>query len=111
MFSYRWDDISADLNHQNPDYLDIRRQWKGGLKLKTKKKGGNLHCIMAFKRSKFQGVMRRGGVESHIHRAVPVTEFLFDPNQDSQTQLFDDTSSCADSELDVQQFMNESDSD
>ncbi|XP_050404018.1 basic immunoglobulin-like variable motif-containing protein isoform X1 [Patella vulgata] len=44
----RWSDVSADLNNKNPEYLDIRRLWKG---TQTRnKKGGNLHCIMAFQK-------------------------------------------------------------
>ncbi|CAH1781899.1 unnamed protein product [Owenia fusiformis] len=54
--SIRWEDISTDLNNGNPDYIDIRRLWKGPLKRNTKKIGGNLHCIMAFQRNKIQTV-------------------------------------------------------
>lgn len=46
----RWEDISADLNTTNPDYIDIRRLDKGPQKRNTKKTGGNLHCIMAFQK-------------------------------------------------------------
>ncbi|KAL8612220.1 hypothetical protein ACOMHN_028917 [Nucella lapillus] len=44
----RWDDISIDLNCQNPEYLDIRRDWKGLQRHHNNKEGGNLHCILAF---------------------------------------------------------------
>ena len=47
----RWEDISVDLNCQNPEYLDIRRDWKGLQCRNTKKVGGNLHCILAFQRA------------------------------------------------------------
>ena len=47
----RWEDISIDLNCQNPEYLDIRRDWKGLQRRNTKKVGGNLHCILAFQRA------------------------------------------------------------
>ena len=36
----RWDDIVADLSSENPDFLDIRRLWKGEQKRKTKKVQG-----------------------------------------------------------------------
>ncbi|XP_064615393.1 basic immunoglobulin-like variable motif-containing protein isoform X2 [Liolophura sinensis] len=49
----RWTDISTDLNCNNPEYLDIRRLEKGLQKRKTKKTGGNLHCIMTFQKSRF----------------------------------------------------------
>lgn len=48
---HRWQDISLDLNCQNPEFFDIRREWKGLQKRNTKKMGGNLHCILAFERS------------------------------------------------------------
>ncbi|XP_052784533.1 basic immunoglobulin-like variable motif-containing protein isoform X2 [Mya arenaria] len=54
----RWEDIVADLNCQNPEYLDIRRLDKGIQKRNTKKKGGNLHCIIGFQRSPFLSTRR-----------------------------------------------------
>ena len=54
--SYRWEDIDIDLSSQNPDFYDIRRLHKGIQQRNTKKKGGNLHCIIAFQRSKYQGI-------------------------------------------------------
>ncbi|XP_078694802.1 basic immunoglobulin-like variable motif-containing protein isoform X2 [Branchiostoma floridae x Branchiostoma belcheri] len=51
----RWSDISTDLNCQNPTYLDIRRLHLGLQTRKTRKTGGNLHCIMAFVKSDWQG--------------------------------------------------------
>jgi DNA excision repair protein ERCC-5 len=32
-----------------PDYYDIRRLWRGLQQRKTKKKNGNLHCIIEFR--------------------------------------------------------------
>ncbi|XP_066266884.1 basic immunoglobulin-like variable motif-containing protein isoform X1 [Branchiostoma lanceolatum] len=51
----RWSDISTDLNCQNPTYLDIRRLHLGLQTRKTRKSGGNLHCLMAFVKSDWQG--------------------------------------------------------
>uniref|UniRef100_A0A673CL81 Basic, immunoglobulin-like variable motif containing n=1 Tax=Sphaeramia orbicularis TaxID=375764 RepID=A0A673CL81_9TELE len=50
----KWLDIVTDLNTQNPDYLDIRHTDRGIQRRKTKKVGGNLHCIMAFQRVNWQ---------------------------------------------------------
>ncbi|KAM8888095.1 basic immunoglobulin-like variable motif-containing protein [Synchiropus picturatus] len=50
----KWLDIVTDLNTQNPEYLDIRHTERGIQKRKTKKVGGNLHCIMAFQRVNWQ---------------------------------------------------------
>uniref|UniRef100_A0A3B4XP33 Basic, immunoglobulin-like variable motif containing n=1 Tax=Seriola lalandi dorsalis TaxID=1841481 RepID=A0A3B4XP33_SERLL len=50
----KWLDIVTDLNTQNPDYLDIRHTERGIQRRKTKKVGGNLHCIMAFQRVNWQ---------------------------------------------------------
>lgn len=60
----RWEDISADLNSVNPDYIDIRRLEKGLQKRNTKKVGGNLHCIMAFQ--KCQAPQPRTSRRTHI---------------------------------------------
>ncbi|XP_037655638.1 basic immunoglobulin-like variable motif-containing protein isoform X4 [Choloepus didactylus] len=46
----KWADIVTDLNTQNPEYLDIRHLERGLQYRKTKKVGGNLHCIIAFQR-------------------------------------------------------------
>ncbi|XP_013417026.1 basic immunoglobulin-like variable motif-containing protein [Lingula anatina] len=56
MHCKKWEDVSTDLNCQNPDYMDIRRLEKGMMKRNTKKVGGNLHCIMAFQRSHYKGI-------------------------------------------------------
>ncbi|XP_036395959.1 basic immunoglobulin-like variable motif-containing protein [Megalops cyprinoides] len=50
----KWVDIVTDLNTQNPEYLDIRHTERGIQCRKTKKVGGNLHCIMAFQRVNWQ---------------------------------------------------------
>ncbi|XP_054876127.1 basic immunoglobulin-like variable motif-containing protein isoform X2 [Poeciliopsis prolifica] len=50
----KWMDIVTDLNTQNPEYLDIRHTERGLQHRKTKKVGGNLHCIMAFQRVNWQ---------------------------------------------------------
>ncbi|XP_028301204.1 basic immunoglobulin-like variable motif-containing protein [Gouania willdenowi] len=50
----KWLDIVTDLNTQNPEYLDIRHTERGIQHRKTKKVGGNLHCIMAFQRVNWQ---------------------------------------------------------
>ncbi|XP_056460344.1 basic immunoglobulin-like variable motif-containing protein [Gadus chalcogrammus] len=50
----KWLDIVTDLNTQNPEYLDIRHTERGIQYRKTKKVGGNLHCIMAFQRVHWQ---------------------------------------------------------
>ncbi|XP_059427082.1 basic immunoglobulin-like variable motif-containing protein isoform X2 [Carassius carassius] len=52
--AYRWADIVTDLNTQNPEYFDIRHIERGIQYRKTKKVGGNLHCIMAFQRVNWQ---------------------------------------------------------
>ena len=54
----RWRDIDTDLNCENPYYLNIRQVHKGIQQRKTKKVGGNLHCIMAFQKSTWQGFKR-----------------------------------------------------
>ncbi|CAN9500275.1 unnamed protein product [Ophioblennius macclurei] len=54
MHCKKWLDIVTDLNTQNPEYLDIRHTERGIQRRKTKKVGGNLHCIMAFQRVNWQ---------------------------------------------------------
>ncbi|XP_060083156.1 uncharacterized protein LOC132562431 [Ylistrum balloti] len=54
----RWEDISTDLNCVNPEFLNIRRLEEGLQKRKAKKPGGNLHCIMAFRKNNFQSIHR-----------------------------------------------------
>ncbi|KAM9482342.1 basic immunoglobulin-like variable motif-containing protein isoform 1-T6 [Clarias gariepinus] len=52
----KWADIVTDLNTQNPEYLDIRHTERGIQFRKTKKVGGNLHCLMAFQRVNWQKI-------------------------------------------------------
>ncbi|XP_077988201.1 basic immunoglobulin-like variable motif-containing protein [Glandiceps talaboti] len=52
----KWEDVVKDLTSQSPEYLNIRKVHLGIQKRKTKKVGGNLHCIMAFERSQWQGI-------------------------------------------------------
>ncbi|XP_065888900.1 basic immunoglobulin-like variable motif-containing protein isoform X2 [Dysidea avara] len=47
--AYWWRDVYTDLNCQSPEYFNIRHTERGIQTRKTKKKGGNLHCILAFK--------------------------------------------------------------
>ena len=64
---------------QNPDYMNIRQLWKGTMKRKTKKVGGNLHCIMAFKTSQVRGGARQIAksrsltLEKDSQAAVPIS--------------------------------------
>ncbi|KAM4702027.1 basic immunoglobulin-like variable motif-containing protein, partial [Discoglossus pictus] len=50
----KWADIVTDLNTQNPEYFDIRHTERGLQYRKTKKTGGNLHCLIAFQRLSWQ---------------------------------------------------------
>ncbi|KAM4795549.1 DNA excision repair protein ERCC-5 homolog [Rhinophrynus dorsalis] len=50
----KWADIVTDLNTQNPEYFDIRHTERGLQYRKTKKTGGNLHCLLAFQRLSWQ---------------------------------------------------------
>ncbi|XP_071798489.1 basic immunoglobulin-like variable motif-containing protein [Asterias amurensis] len=54
---FRWDDISLDLNCKSPQCLNIRKLHLGVQTRKTKRVGGNLHCLIAFKKSDFQGLV------------------------------------------------------
>jgi len=55
----RWSDIDTDLNNESPFYLNIRQLHEGIKQRNTKKTGGNLHCIMAFQKSTFQGFKKK----------------------------------------------------
>ncbi len=46
----RWVDIVTDLTCERPNYFNIRHTERGVQAKRTKKIGGNLHCIMAFKK-------------------------------------------------------------
>uniref|UniRef100_A0A3B4AKN2 Basic immunoglobulin-like variable motif-containing protein n=1 Tax=Periophthalmus magnuspinnatus TaxID=409849 RepID=A0A3B4AKN2_9GOBI len=52
----KWVDIVTDLNTQNPEFLDIRHLERGIQRRKTKKVGGNLHCIIAFQKVNWQKI-------------------------------------------------------
>ncbi len=49
-YVYRWDDIVTDLTRRSPEIFNIRHTERGVQTRNTKRKGGNLHCIMAFKK-------------------------------------------------------------
>ena len=46
-----------DLNCKSPQCLNIRKLHLGVQTRKTKRVGGNLHCLIAFKKSDFQGLV------------------------------------------------------
>ena len=46
----RWSDVVTDLDCQSPAYFNIRHTERGVQHRRTKRTGGNLHCIMAFKK-------------------------------------------------------------
>ncbi|XP_072049330.1 basic immunoglobulin-like variable motif-containing protein [Amphiura filiformis] len=71
MHCFKWSDISTDLNCQMPQCLNIRKLNLGVQTRKTKKVGGNLHCIMVFQRNQWQGItalresnMKKSGKET-----------------------------------------------
>ncbi|XP_053311283.1 basic immunoglobulin-like variable motif-containing protein [Spea bombifrons] len=79
----KWADIVTDLNTQNPEYLDIRHTERGLQYRKTKKAGGNLHCLMAFQKLSWQrfgpwtmqlGNMRPKPQPSMNARRIPKSE-------------------------------------
>ncbi|XP_076004743.1 basic immunoglobulin-like variable motif-containing protein isoform X2 [Genypterus blacodes] len=69
----KWLDVVTDLNTQNPEYLDIRHTDRGIQRRKTKKVGGNLHCIMAFQRVNWQKLgpwaMNLENLRHDLHRS------------------------------------------
>uniref|UniRef100_A0A671R4M7 Basic immunoglobulin-like variable motif-containing protein n=1 Tax=Sinocyclocheilus anshuiensis TaxID=1608454 RepID=A0A671R4M7_9TELE len=71
----KWADIVTDLNTQNPEYLDIRHIERGIQYRKTKKVGGNLHCIMAFQRVNWQKLgpwaLNLENLRHDLHHQVP----------------------------------------
>ncbi|XP_018605687.1 basic immunoglobulin-like variable motif-containing protein [Scleropages formosus] len=71
----KWADIVIDLNTQNPEYLDIRHTERGIQYRKTKKVGGNLHCIMAFQRVNWQKLgpwaLNLENLRHDLHHQVP----------------------------------------
>ena len=89
--------MSADLNTQNPDYHDIRRLHLGLQQRRTNKTSGNLHCIMGFKRSEWQGAPSgaRGEVReqrplsawSHPGAAAPAPDNLSELSYIDETEV------------------------
>ncbi|XP_069746808.1 basic immunoglobulin-like variable motif-containing protein isoform X2 [Narcine bancroftii] len=74
----KWADIVTDLNTQNPEYLDIRNPEKGIQYRKTKKVGGNLHCIIAFQKLNWKKLstwmMNIGNFRCEPHSSTKVLE-------------------------------------
>ncbi|XP_068609394.1 basic immunoglobulin-like variable motif-containing protein [Brachionichthys hirsutus] len=70
----KWLDIVTDLNTQNPEYLDIRHTERGIQRRKTKKVGGNLHCIMAFQRVNWQKLGPWALNLENLHHDFPHSE-------------------------------------
>ena len=62
----------TDLNCENPSHLNIRQLHKGVQQKKTKRVGGNLHCIMAFQRSTWQGYKLTPSAEA-VTMKYPIT--------------------------------------
>ena len=64
----RWDDIVTDLTRRSPEIFNIRHTERGVQTRNTKRKGGNLHCIMAFKK------LEAGPSEFFINVGQPLDE-------------------------------------
>lgn len=62
----RWQDVFTDLNCQNPEYFNIRQTEKGVQTRKTKRRGGNIHCIMAFSSVEHNGHLTREDDENNV---------------------------------------------
>ena len=58
----RWTDIATDLNTKRPEFFNIRHTERGIQLKKTKRLGGNLHCIMAFKKQEEVAYVTTGPV-------------------------------------------------
>ena len=67
-YAHRWDDIVTDLTRRSPEILNIRHTERGVQTRNTKRKGGNLHCIMAFKK------LEAGPSEFFINVGQPLDE-------------------------------------
>ncbi|KAK2187422.1 hypothetical protein NP493_166g04049 [Ridgeia piscesae] len=85
MHCKRWEDISDDLNKQNPDFLDVRRLWRGPQQRQTKKKGGNLHCIMGFQRSGAPRYKNRRHKKARTISTCPPTQSASNPDKEALT--------------------------
>ncbi|XP_064638878.1 uncharacterized protein LOC135494649 isoform X1 [Lineus longissimus] len=66
MHCIKWDDIEQDLNLEMPEFLNVRQLHKGIQKRNTAKKSGNMHCLMAFQRSMWQG--RKNSLQKGIKK-------------------------------------------
>ena len=67
-YVHRWDDIVTDLTRRSPEIFNIRHTERGVQTRNTKRKGGNLHCIMAFKK------LEAGPSEFFINVGQPLDE-------------------------------------
>lgn len=85
MHCKRWEDISADLNKQNPDFLDVRRLWRGPQQRRSKKKSGNLHCIMGFKRSGVPRYKSRRHTKAQTMLTCSSTQSSCNPDTEAST--------------------------
>ena len=59
--NFRWEDVVKDLTCKQPEYFNIRHTERGVQTRRTKKVGGNLHCIMAFKKLEEKPQLTSGG--------------------------------------------------
>ena len=80
------------MNNQNPDYIDVRRLHKGPLKRKTKKVGGNLHCIMAFQRRPGSAIKRTISARKRKQQAVTKEEKEKLPEEEEENMELDEES-------------------
>jgi len=81
---HRWRDVYTDLNCQSPEYFNIRHTDRGVQTRKAKKKGGNLHCILAFKSLVHN---TKGNKENDITETLPDT--MSESTGDSDTSYSD----------------------
>ena len=72
----RWEDVVKDLTCKQPEYFNIRHTERGIQTRRTKKVGGNLHCIMAFKKLEERAPMSSGGITLNFSPPQPPHEDL-----------------------------------
>ena len=60
-----------DLTCKQPEYFNIRHTERGIQTRRTKKVGGNLHCIMAFKKLEERAPMSSGGITLNFSPPQP----------------------------------------
>ena len=65
-----------DLTCKQPEYFNIRHTERGIQTRRTKKVGGNLHCIMAFKKLEERAPMSSGGITLNFSPPQPPPEDL-----------------------------------